>query len=99
MHVVPVDHPLTILDYRGSTEAELLLSIVPTVYKDPDHGEAVDTDDEEEGDLQLDNFVGKTMRVAISLKGVRGLSQTNTEGVYVTFRWVTDIQETTVCSP
>ena len=52
----------------------------------------VDTD--EENEPRLENYIGSTMRVHISIHGVRHVDLTKCDGVYVKFRWLNEEQDT-----
>ena len=93
-YIVAVDQPITILDDRGSAEGELILEMIPRVYRDEFTQEAVDTDDENEP--RLSHFIGGNLQIDLSITGVRHLNPNKCEGIYVTFIWPGDNDETKV---
>jgi kinesin family member 1 len=93
-YVVAIDQPITILDDRGSAEGELMLEMVPRVFRDEFMQEAIDTDDENEP--RLEHYIGGTLQIDLSITGARHLNPNKCEGVYVTFAWLGDDDETKV---
>jgi hypothetical protein len=93
-YVVAIDQPITILDDRGSAEGELMLKMVPRVFRDEFMQEAVDTDDENEP--RLEHYIGGILQIDLSITGARHLNPHKCEGVYVTFAWLGEKDETKV---
>eukprot|EP00944_MAST-04C_sp_MAST-4C-sp1_P004816 g4816.t1 len=85
-----IDNPISIIDWRGRSEGELLLKIVPTVYIKNEFGTtaAVNIDDENlADDIRLEAFESGTLQINIKLLGIRGLRKTTPASLYAQFRW------------
>jgi hypothetical protein len=92
-YIIAIDQPLTILDQRGSAEGELLINIKPIVYRnDGSLDNVVDTD--EENEPRLENFIGSTMQIHLSIKGCRHIEMSKSDGVYVMYRWLNEEMDT-----
>lgn len=91
-YVIPIDQPITILDDRGSAEGELILELIPRVFRDEFTEEAIDTDDENEP--RLEHYLGGILRLDVSIKGIKHLDPIKSEAVYVVFKWFGESDET-----
>ena len=55
--------------------------------------EIVDTD--EENEPRLENYIGSTVQIHLSIQGCRHVDLSKSDGVYVMYRWLNEEMDTT----